>query len=205
MSEIAILTGDIINSREDSSASWIGQLKPYFNRFGASPGDWEIYRGDEFQLRVPQADALKTAIHIKALVKQIKNLDVRLSIGLGEESVRNPKIGESNGTAYQRSGKTFETLKQHHYSMRLATGKESYDRLMNLMLALALDFMDSWSQVSAEVMVHVLARPEAQQEELAQLLNIRQSAVSQRLKRARKDLVQELLDYYAQTYKAPAP
>lgn len=205
MSEIAILTGDIINSREDTSASWIARLKPFFNRYGESPGDWEIYRGDEFQLRVPQADALKAAIHIKALVRQIKNLDVRLSIGLGDESVRNPKIGESNGTAYQRSGKTFETLRQHHYSMRLASGRASYDRLMNLMLALALDFMDSWSQLSAEVMALVLARPEAQQEELAQLLNIRQSAVSQRLKRARKDLVLELLDYYAQTYKAPAP
>jgi DNA-binding Lrp family transcriptional regulator len=72
------------------------------------------------------------------------------------------------------------------------------------MLTLALNFMGSWSQVSAEIMALVLARPEAQQEELAQQLNIRQSAVSQRLKRARKDLVLELLDYYTQTYKAPA-
>jgi hypothetical protein len=204
MPEIAILTGDIINSKEDASARWIGILKPFFKQFGQSPGDWEIYRGDEFQLRLPQESALKAAIQIKALTKQLKNLDVRLGIGLGEESIRHRKIGESNGTAYQRSGKTFETLKQYDYSMRIATGRESYDRVLNLMLALALNFMDSWSQVSAEIMALVLAHPEAQQEELAQQLDIRQSAISQRLKRARKDLVLELLDYYAQTYKAPS-
>jgi len=37
---------------------------------------------------------------------------------------------------------------------------------------------------------------------LAKLLNIRQSAISQRLKRARNDLVFELLEYYSQTCKS---
>jgi predicted transcriptional regulator len=69
------------------------------------------------------------------------------------------------------------------------------------MLALALDFMDDWSPVSAEVMALVLAQPEASQESLAEVLKIKQSAVSQRLKRARKDLVAELLEYYSQTFK----
>jgi predicted DNA binding protein len=51
----------------------------------------------------------------------------------------------------------------------------------------------------------VLARPEASQESLAEVLNIKQSAVSQRLKRARKDLVAELIDYYTQTFKTQTP
>lgn len=203
MQDIAILTGDIVNSREDESARWIEVVKPFFRSLGESPEDWEIYRGDEFQVRVGRKSALTVAIQIKALVKQQKNLDVRLAIGLGEESIRHPKIGESNGTAYQRSGKTFETLKEQPYRMRLASGEAAYDQTLNLMLALALDFMDQWSPVSAETMALVLSHPQASQEALAKRLGVRQSAVSQRLKRARYDLVRELQEYYAQTCKIP--
>lgn len=202
MKTIAIITGDIINSSQDTAARWIGVLKPFFCQFGKSPGDWEIYRGDEFQLRLAPEIALRTSIQLKALVKQQKGQDVRLGIGLGEESFRNRRVGESNGTAYQRSGKSFESLREYPFNMRIATGREGYDRGLNLMLALALDFMDDWSPVSAEVMALVLAQPEASQESLAEILNIKQSAVSQRLKRARKDLVTELLDYYTQTFKS---
>ncbi len=204
MAAIAVITGDIINSRADTAATWISRLKPLFHQFGKSPMDWEIYRGDEFQLRLPQQAALKTAIQIKALVKQEEALDVRLGIGLGEESFKSTRIGESNGTAYQRSGKSFESLIQHSCNLRMDSGRDVYDRGLNLMLELALDFMDGWSPVSAEVMALVLAWPEASQDALARELHIRQSAVSQRLKRARKDLVAKLLEYYQYTYKPPA-
>lgn len=201
MPPIAVLTGDIVNSRAYEPEEWIDILKPFFQQFGDSPVDWEIYRGDEFQLRVAGEKALETAIRIKALVKQVKQLDVRLGIGVGEESYRGSRVGESNGPAYQRSGKTFESLKKQDRTMGIATGKEAFDRALNLMLDLALDIMDAWSPVSAEVMALVLAAPETSQEALALQLNIRQSAVSQRLKRARKDLVFELLSYYSQSYK----
>ena len=72
------------------------------------------------------------------------------------------------------------------------------DRTLNLMLRLALDFMDDWSIVSAEIVALVLENPEASQQEIAERLHIQQSAVSQRQKRARLDLVTELLDYYEQ-------
>lgn len=202
MQSVAIITGDIVNSRKDRAASWQTTLKPLFNGFGKSPEAWDIYRGDEFQLRVSPQEALKTAIRIKALVKQNKHLDVRLGIGLGEESLRTKRIGESNGPAYLRSGTLFESLKEMAYSLQINSGSNAYDRALNLMLALALDFMDSWSSVSAEVMALVLKEPEASQQQLAQQLGIRQSAVSQRLKRARYDLVLELLNYYSQTFKA---
>lgn len=200
MGRIAVLTGDIINSRGDLSARWMGLAKPLFRQFGDAPADWEIYRGDEFQLRLPIEKALWVAIQLKALVKQVENLDVRLGIGLGDETIRSGRIGESNGSAYQRSGKSFDMLKKSNSNLRIASGDESYDRSLNLMLALALEFMDAWSSVSAEVMALVLENPDASQEVLARRLEINQSAVSQRLKRARKDLVLRLLNYYEQTH-----
>ncbi|WP_340158512.1 SatD family protein [uncultured Maribacter sp.] len=193
---IAIITGDIINSENHPSSEWIGMLKNYFNQFGESPMNWEIYRGDEFQLKVTEKNALFTAIRIKAMLKTIKGLDVRMGIGIGLETYIGTGVTESNGPAYQRSGRNFETLKESKVNLSIATGEAKNDRTLNLMLRLALDFMDDWSVVSAEIVTLVLDNPHSSQKEVAQMLGIKQSAVSQRLKRARLDLVLEVLAYY---------
>ncbi|WP_209399892.1 sigma factor-like helix-turn-helix DNA-binding protein [Pseudozobellia sp. WGM2] len=198
---IAIITGDIIGSGNHSSDAWLSVLKQYFVRFGESPTDWEIYRGDEFQLKIPQDKALSTAIYIKALLKSTKGLDARMGIGLGSETFVGVGVSESNGPAYQRSGRTFESLKEDKLNLTIATGHGFFDETLNLMLKLALDFMDDWSPVSAEIVVLALDNPDASQTEIAKRLNIQQSAVSQRQKRARLDLVHQLLAYYSKTLK----
>lgn len=193
---IAIITGDIINSIDHPSSQWIDLLKNYFNQFGASPMNWEIYRGDEFQLKVTEKNALFTAIRIKAMLKSIKGLDVRMGVGIGLETYIGTGVTESNGPAYQRSGRNFETLKESKVNLSIATGDTNKDRTLNLMLRLALDFMDDWSVVSAEIVTLALDYPQFSQKEIAQRLGIKQSAVSQRLKRARLDLVLDVLSYY---------
>ncbi|KKL81788.1 hypothetical protein LCGC14_1991230, partial [marine sediment metagenome] len=45
---IAIITGDIINSENYAVSEWIDILKNYLSKYGESPKDWDIYRGDEF-------------------------------------------------------------------------------------------------------------------------------------------------------------
>lgn len=193
---IAIITGDIIDSEKHPSTEWMEMLKSFFSQFGPSPMNWEIYRGDEFQLKVNRENALLTAIKIKAILKSVKGLDVRMGIGIGLETFLGAGVSESNGPAYQRSGRKLESLKDSKVSLSIATGNEFYDRTLNLMLQLSLDFMDNWSVVSAEIMKLVLEHPEASQKEIAKQLGIKQSAVSQRLKRARFDLVIDLLAYY---------
>lgn len=198
---IAIITGDIINSENHPSSEWMDILKEYFSRFGPAPMNWEIYRGDEFQLKVTQENALLVAIQIKAILKSIKGLDVRMGIGIGLETYIGSGVSESNGPAYQRSGRKLESLKDSKVNLSIATGNEFYDRTLNLMLRLALDFMDDWSVVSAEIIALVLDEPNASQKEIAKKLGIKQSAVSQRLKRARLNLVLDLLDYYEKQIK----
>lgn len=193
---IAIITGDIINSEKHPSSEWMGVLKDYFLTFGNSPAYWDIYRGDEFQLKVTHKNALQTAITIKAILKSVKGLDVRMGIGLGLETYVGVGVSESNGTAYQRSGRKFETLKENSVNLSIATGDEMHDFTLNVMLRLALDFMDDWSVVSAEIIRISLANPNAAQKEIASQLGIKQSAVSQRIKRSRLDLVLDLLAYY---------
>ncbi|MDC6352333.1 SatD family protein [Zeaxanthinibacter sp. PT1] len=202
---IAIITGDIINSGEYRASEWMEVLKSYFLQLGNSPGDWEFYRGDEFQIRVPAERALHTAIAIKARIKTFKKLDVRMAIGLGDETYKGPKVSESNGTAYQRSGRTFERLKDEKVHLAISSGHPKQDRTLNLILLLALDFMNDWSQVSAEIMVLLLKEPGAAQNQIAEQLGIKQSAVSQRFKRARKDLVLSILRHYNSILKELNP
>jgi len=201
----AIITGDIINSEDYQASEWLDILKNYFSKLGESPADWEIYRGDEFQLKLPLAPALEVALHTKALMKSIKGLDVRMGIGIGQVTFVGTSVSESNGPAYQLSGRTFEALKKNKINLMVATGNPMYDRTLNLMIKLALDFIDDWSPVSAEIVAMALENPNASQQETAARLDIQQSAVSQRQKRARLDLVQELLTYYSETVKDISP
>ena len=196
---IAILTGDIINSEHYKVSDWMSILKKYFSQLGNTPQVWEIYRGDEFQIKVAAVDALEVAIAIKAKIKTIKGLDVRMGIGLGEEDFVGASVSESNGTAYQFSGRIFEKLKDQKLNLALASSSAKFDATLNLILKLALDFMDDWSPVSAEIIAISLAHPDMPQQEIADQLGIQQSAVSQRQKRARLDLVQQVLTYYKAT------
>jgi len=199
MSMIAIITGDIINSRGHKSMEWMAKLKSCLTQWGDTPSTWEIYRGDEIQLRIKVKHALFAAIQLKALIKSIKGLDIRIGIGFGNETYIGAGVSESNGTAYQRSGRTLDVLKENKVNLMLSSADEEYNRTMNLILKLASDFMDDWSPVSAEMVFLSLSRPNESQQNLAEQLNIKQSAVSQRKKRARLNLVEDLLAYYERT------
>lgn len=197
----SIITGDIINSRKLPSSIWIEGLKQLLTTLGDNPNEWEIYRGDEFQLEVKNpAEALRYAFLIKAYLKTLK-LDARMSIGFGEKSYIATKISESNGTAFVRSGELFDTLKKQKNNLAINTGNIDFDEEINLFLRLGLTFMDHWSAQSAEFVWFTLENPSLSQEEIGVLLNINQAAVSRRRKRARFDLVLELETHFRKKIK----
>lgn len=196
---IAIITADIIKSGDYNSALWVPMLKKCLDQWGKSPNDWEIYRGDEIQLKTTPEEALLKAVQLKATVRTIKGLDIRIAIGIGDETYKGSSVSESNGTAYQRSGRTLTQLKKNKVNLMLSTANEGYNQTMNLMLKLASEFMDDWSPVSAEIVLLNITMSGASQQELAAKLEIKQSAVSQRQKRARWSLMEEVLTYYNKT------
>ena len=121
---------------------------------------------------------------------------MRIAIGLGAENHIAERISESSGTAYQRARRTFSYLKKKKSNLRIATGQPEFDETWNLFLALTLNFMDHWSSVSAEITMLSLTHPNRSQEALARQLSIKQSAISQRRKRARWKLLKEVLNHY---------
>lgn len=191
---IAIITGDIINSRKHDTAQWINALKNILSSFGNTPKDWEIYRGDSFQLKTKVSNALKAAILIKACIKQYKAIDVRIAIGIGEEQYTSEKITESNGSAYANSGECFENLKKS--TMAIKSSSSLFDKSINIMLDLALLTMNHWTPTSAKFIMLALQHPEHNQSELASMTKTSQGNFSRGLKRGGYDEILKLLEYY---------
>lgn len=192
----SVITGDIIGSRQQKSKHWVEDLKKILSAFGEMPGQWEVYRGDEFQVEIKKPeDALLAAVLIKAHLRALKS-DARMSIGFGDKTHHAERISESNGTAFIHSGELFETLKKQKLTLAIRTGDTNFDEKLNLMLRLALTFMDSWLAQSAEFVALAIENPGLSQEELGQKLGINQAAVSRRQKRAQFDLVMQLDRYF---------
>jgi hypothetical protein len=84
----SVITGDIIQSRKTNKPVWLSKLKKTLSLEGKSPRTWQIYRGDSFQVEVKDPDqAFLTALRIKATIKTIRSLDVRMAIGIGEKNM----------------------------------------------------------------------------------------------------------------------
>lgn len=179
---IGILTGDIINSRFDKNFLWLDNLRDVLNKYGKQPKQWEIYRGDSFQLEVDAKDALLSTIHIKAAIKCQKSIDVRIAIGLGEKTHHSNKITESNGSAFVNSGECFDSLSRRN--MGIKTPSNQLDIELNTYIELALITMDIWPPVTAQIVRAAIENPKSNQSELSRLLNKPQSMISESLNRA---------------------
>lgn len=191
---IAVITGDIINSRKGEVENWINALKDTLNKYGSEPQNWEIYRGDSFQVSLAPEKALLAAIHIKSTIKQTKTYDVRMAIGIGEEKYSSHKITESNGTAYVNSGECFEELKKH--SLAIKSGNIKLDESLNIMFKLSLLTTDNWSSVVSKVIKVAIENPEKNQKDLAKLLNRSQSNISEAFKRGGYEEIVNMNDFY---------
>lgn len=190
----AVITGDIVNSREVNSNRWMTPLKKVFNSIGNEPISWEIFRGDSFQLIVEPNDALRVALIIKSTIKQFKELDVRMAIGVGEVDYQADKITESNGTAFVNSGECFDSMKKE--TLKFKSPWIKFDLTMNVMLALGRLTMDNWTPASSEIIQLALQNPDLKQMEMAQKLDKPQSNISVGLKRGGFDEIEQLLNYY---------
>ncbi|MFD2035986.1 SatD family protein [Belliella marina] len=192
---IAVIKGDIVASRKLlDQEKWLQPLKSLLSQWGNTPEQWELVWGDFFQLEIDKPrEALMMALEIKALIKKIEpsesrksqsTLDVRMSIGIGEKTFSGKRVSESNGPAYIHAGEKFEKLKKEKTNLAIQSPWQDFDNEMNLYLKLAGKFMDSWSVSSAELVEIVLKRPNITQEEIGELLTIKQNSVSGRWNRS---------------------
>lgn len=193
----AVITGDIMGSRKLASAIWLPELKAVLSHYGSEPKNWEIYRGDSFQLLVPAEEALEIALCIKATIKQFKEIDVRMAIGVGAVDYLAEKITESNGGAFINSGECFEDLKKQ--TLGLKTPWEPMNATFAVVFPFMLMIADNWTSTSAEILKKAIENPEFNQSQLAESLNRKsQSSISSSLKRAGYEELKNMISFYKQ-------
>ncbi|MGA9213573.1 SatD family protein [Kaistella sp.] len=193
---IAIITGDIINSQKSETELWLPKLKNLLGSWSETPENWEVYRGDEFQLKCSVDEVFHRALLLKSLIRTFESLDVRIAIGIGNEVFRSEKITESNGSAYVNSGRLLTEIKSQGKTLAIQTENEKVNRDLNILFKWASIDFDNWSVATAEIIHQLLRNPDLTQEELAKELNITQSSVSQRIKRANFELLQETNQFF---------
>lgn len=195
----SIITGDIIESQKVKTTFWIEDLKVILGLYGTEQNDWEIYRGDSFQIEVKDPkNSLLAAIRIKAFFKSRK-MDARMGIGIGSKPKSQMKISESSGKVFINAGQVFDSLKKEKITMGIKTTNSAADETLNLMLQLALTIMDNWPQQSAEYVFAAIENPALTQKELGQILHIKQASVSRRSNRSHFDLIRKFENFYRAT------
>jgi len=193
-----IITGDIINSRKiKNPQKWLTPLKKLLSEQGKSPKAWEIYRGDSFQLEVKKPeDTLLTAIRIKAAIRCVRGIDVRLALGVGKKDYAAPRITESNGEAFIYSGEKLAMLEKEKQTLAVKTPWPDFDREINICIRLGLIVMDNWTPGVAELVKLSIEHPDISQQEMGKMLGIAQSSVSERQKRAHLSEILEMEALY---------
>jgi hypothetical protein len=195
----AILAGDIINSQQHHPDEYLNVLKEVLREY-SKDGMFQIYRGDSFQALISEpVMALQASIKLKAALKRIDSLDVRIAIGLGAVNIIDDNIAVSSGNALTRSGELLDSLKEKEQNIMVKSGHK-LDVYMNAILKMSLLYLDHWTENAAAVVYELLNHPGITQEELGKRLGIQQATASRRLTRANWQETQEMCGIFHNYY-----
>ena len=202
MDTYAVLTGDIVKSREIAPRSLlIEALKEALNiAKELHHAEYDLYRGDSFQMVVPSASAAAlVAIIIRSKLKlhstvTSKTWDGRISIGIGGITYRGEKITESDGPAFLLSGQGMDELSKKNRRLIIKAPWDQADRSLSLVTRFADDIVSNWSRYSAETAFYSLVYNESQSV-LAERLGKSQSTINERMATAKLDLIRAYIQH----------
>lgn len=153
-----------------------------------------IYRGDSMQMQVPKnISAVEVALQIRlffktySLSKQLQLLDCRIALGINTTNANtNKNIAEDDNEAFRISGRALDKLDKKIRIAMVSTNESINDELGLLSLILD-DFISETTKAQAHVLQ--LALQGYNQSDIAQLLDISQSAVAQHLRASKFGLM----------------
>lgn len=187
----AILTGDLVGSRKADIQKWLPVLEESLQHYS---NNFDIFRGDSFQVAVSIEQCIEAIFLIKATMRSIEPLDVRIGLGLGEISYWDEHIKNSAGDALVRSGEAFDDLDKNLISVR--SPWREWDEPTNIMLQLSTELANRWTQNMAQTVAAHIRNPDANQSELAKILKRKyQSQISTELGNANWQKIKVTIDY----------
>lgn len=209
----AVLTGDLVKSalfqsQRNEVLSYLKKILKTVEEFEEDRDEFiiftEIFRGDSFQGVISNPHkSLKIALFIRAelLKKRIKKeqVDAKIAIGLGTiESLNREKIEESDGEAFQYSGRALDRVKKSR-RLSVLSFEKKLNKNFNLLTSLLDTIIKRWSPEQAEA-VGLWIRGETQKS-ISKILGISQPAVHKRLKIAGVSALEDSIIYFESTVK----
>jgi hypothetical protein len=222
----AIITGDIIHSTK-LEAKYRTIL---FERIAHSLKQWdkkfnmrsETFRGDSFQCLITKPEiALRIVLIQKTFIRSLNPselynvsnqnkprnqkkvilptwiLDARIAIGIGNVDHISNRLASSGGEAFQLSGQLLDTLKGKRQSIAIATNDKFQDELETEFKLLDA-IISKTSALQCQVILYKLLG--LTEHQIAEKLNINQSAVNQRSTNGNWNAIETMLNRYEKIY-----
>lgn len=200
----AVITADVVGSTQ-IKAEERGLLPKLIYDLAREIGTFctelqvEIYRGDSFQVMVeaPQKAPLVGLLFRAGLRKSTlqvdgKQLDARMSIGVGTVSYVDDRVSLSDGEAFVLSGRGLDQLERNQ-RLSIHTSSESVNAELRVETAFVDDIASNWSTLQSEAIYKSLLT-NASQSEMAVRANTSQQNMGKRLDYAKEKLVRMYLD-----------
>jgi DNA-binding Xre family transcriptional regulator len=119
--------------------------------------------------------------------------DARISIGIGEINYKAKKLSESDGTAFQNSGRGFDMLSKDSNLSITTDSSNVTQKTLELICEYVDHIIKGWSFNQAEAVLALLNSEnfEVKQSELAKKIGITQPSLSQRINSANWELIKK--------------
>lgn len=160
----------------------------------------EIFRGDSFQVYVPEPQmAVEVAIGIRAWLRSQKMfspntiLDARLAIGIGSIDFESDSLATSDGEAFRRSGRLLDEMTRAR--LEISTPWESVNDELKVSTAFADDIISSWTESQSNIMLQSLLT-RGSHLEIAGKLNISRQMVTKSLKISKEELISSYISRF---------
>ncbi len=195
----SVITGDIIGSSTVGSGrkKLLSSLKKTFREIAIQfPGviekPFEIFRGDSFQSVIKKPEkSLLIGILIRSKlrsleltgikIKSVENkLDARIAIGIGEIGFKTNKVIESDGEAFNLSGRLLDEITSSKQNLKIKTPWKEVNDELEVECNFINTIIKKWTMEQAEASYLKLLKNETQQI-IAKKLKISQPAVRKRI------------------------
>lgn len=200
-----VITADVVGSTQIKPAER-GELPKLIRELVSEIDDHypelqlrvEVSRGDSFQVWVEEAEKaplvallLRAGFRKSELRAGEQQLDVRMSVGIGEVSYRDEKVAQSDGEAFVLSGRGFDRLTKQQ-RLTVQTSSEAINEELRVETAFVDDIVSNWKPKHSEIMYQALLTG-ATQSELAEKNKSSQQNIGKRLAAAKEKLVRMYL------------
>lgn len=162
MQNWAVFTGDIVRS-SDLGAQALSDVMAVLEETAQAIGDWPDstsifvrFRGDGWQMALPQVYAMRAALVMRAAVRTTgKGRDTRIGIGIGAGTIAEGDLARADGPAFVASGHALDALTR---APRMAASDAP--KFLRAALPLADRIAQGWTPKQAQV-VHAMLSPAA--------------------------------------------